>query len=78
MISIRTATEDDAEELLAIYAPSVKQTAITFEYDVPSKKDFKSRISHTLEKYPYLVAEEDGTEAKRHRQTALRQARGNT
>ena len=60
MISIRTATEDDAEELLAIYAPYVKQTAITFEYDVPSKKDFKSRISHTLEKYPYLVAEEDG------------------
>lgn len=48
MISIRTATEDDAEELLAIYAPYVKQTAITFEYDVPSKKDFKSRISHTL------------------------------
>ena len=60
MISIRTATEDDAEELLAIYAPYVKQTTITFEYDVPSKKDFKSRISHTLEKYPYLVAEEDG------------------
>lgn len=26
MISIRTATEDDAEELLAIYAPYVKQT----------------------------------------------------
>ena len=25
MISIRTATEDDAEELLAIYAPYVKQ-----------------------------------------------------
>ena len=28
MISIRTATEDDAEELLAIYAPSVEQTAL--------------------------------------------------
>ena len=42
MISIRTATEDDAEELLAIYAPYVKQTAITFEYDVPSKKDLKA------------------------------------
>lgn len=64
MISIRTATEDDAEELLAIYAPYVKQTAITFEYDVPSKKDFKSRISHTLEKYPYLVAEEDGKDSR--------------
>jgi len=60
MISIRTATEDDAEELLAIYAPYVKQTAITFEYDVPSEDEFRKRISHTLEKYPYLVAEENG------------------
>lgn len=57
MISIRTATEDDAEELLAIYAPYVKQTAITFEYDVPSRKILKAVFSHTLEKYPYLVAE---------------------
>lgn len=48
MISIRTATEDDAEELLAIYAPYVKQTAITFEYDVPSKKEFKSRIKDSV------------------------------
>ena len=46
MISIRTATEDDAEELLAIYAPYVKQTAITFEYDVPSKKDFLKAVSY--------------------------------
>ena len=60
MIEIHEAKEADAAGLLAIYAPYVKQTAITFEYDVPSKKDFKSRISHTLEKYPYLVAEEDG------------------
>ncbi len=60
MISIRTATEDDAEELLAIYAPYVEQTAITFEYDVPSEDEFRKRISHTLEKYPYLVAEENG------------------
>lgn len=60
MISIRTATEDDAEELLAIYAPYVEQIAITFEYDVPSEDEFRKRISHTLEKYPYLVAEENG------------------
>lgn len=60
MILIRTATEDDAEELLAIYAPYVEQTAITFEYDVPSEDEFRKRISHTLEKYPYLVAEENG------------------
>ena len=57
---IRKATENDAEALLKIYAPYVEHTAITFEYEVPSVEEFRSRIRHTLEKYPYLVAEEDG------------------
>lgn len=60
MIAIRTATPDDAAELLGIYAPYVIDTAITFEYDVPSEDEFRSRIERTLRKYPYLVAEMDG------------------
>lgn len=56
---IRIATREDAEELLAIYAPYVKKTAITFEYDVPSVEEFAGRIDHILSKYPYLVAEKD-------------------
>lgn len=59
-MQIRRATENDAEALLKIYAPYVEHTAITFEYEVPSVEEFRSRIRHTLEKYPYLVAEEDG------------------
>ena len=59
-IRIRPAKPEDAEKLLAIYAPYVEHTAITFEYEVPSVEEFRSRIRHTLEKYPYLVAEEDG------------------
>ncbi len=59
-LTIRTATEHDARALLAIYAPYVEQTAITFEYEVPSLDEFQSRIRHTLEKYPYLVAEKAG------------------
>lgn len=59
-IILRSATPDDAEQLLLIYAPYVTQTAITFEYDVPSVDEFRSRIEHTLQKYPYLVAEADG------------------
>ena len=47
--------------LLAIYAPYVRETAITFEYEVPSTEEFTRRITHTLEKYPYLVAEKDHT-----------------
>ena len=60
MMTIRTATIEDAADLLRIYAPYVEKTAITFEYDVPSVDEFRSRIEHTLEKYPYLVAEQDG------------------
>lgn len=59
-IHIRVASVDDAEALLAIYAPYVVKTAITFEYEVPSLDEFRGRICHTLQKYPYLVAEEKG------------------
>ena len=54
------ATVEDAEEILAIYAPYVRNTAITFEYDVPEIGEFRSRIESTLKNYPYLVAVEEG------------------
>lgn len=57
---IRIATEDDAEKLLKIYGYYVENTAITFEYDVPSVEEFQERIRRTLGKYPYLVSEQDG------------------
>ncbi len=57
-IRIRRATKDDAQALLEIYRPYVERTAITFEYDVPTLNEFRSRIESTLERYPYLVAEE--------------------
>ena len=59
-IQIRPAVPADAPALLAIYAPYVAQTAITFEYDVPTETEFACRIADTLKKYPYLVAEQDG------------------
>lgn len=59
-IRIRPATVQDAEEILGIYTPYVENTAITFEWDVPTIEDFRGRIAHTLEKYPYIVAEKDG------------------
>lgn len=55
-LSIRTAAVKDAPQLLAIYAPYVLSTPITFEIEVPSLEDFQERIRTTLEKYPYLVA----------------------
>ena len=59
-IVVRAATPVDAPALLAVYAPYVQQTAITFEYEVPTEAEFRSRIAHTLQKYPYLVAEQGG------------------
>lgn len=59
-IIIRTARTDDAKQLLDIYAPYVEKTAISFEYDVPSIEEFRTRIKNILQKYPYLVAEKDG------------------
>lgn len=61
-MKIRTATVKDAEKLLAIYTPYIKETAITFEYEVPNLEEFQKRIEQTLVRYPYLVAEtEEGT-----------------
>lgn len=62
-VTIRKATANDAAALLNIYEVYVRETAITFEYDVPSLEEFRSRIVHTLERYPYLVAEIDGAVA---------------
>lgn len=59
-IRIRPVTEGDAEELLAIYAPYVTETTVTYEYDAPSLEEFRGRIRNTLERYPYFVAVEDG------------------
>lgn len=57
---IRIATVADAPALLKIYTPYVMDTAITFEYEVPSLGEFRERIENTLLRYPYLVAEMDG------------------
>lgn len=58
-VSIRMATEADAEEIRTIYAPYVTDTAITFEYDIPSAAEVSRRIRSTLQRYPYLVALEE-------------------
>ena len=60
-IVTRSASVNDAEALLNIYAYYVKNTAITFEYDVPTLEEFKQRITNTLKKYPYLVVVKEGT-----------------
>ena len=60
MIAYRGATPADAERILEIYDPYVRNTAITFEYDTPSLEAFRRRMEKTLAGYPYLVALKDG------------------
>ena len=58
-MSIRPVRLSDAAALAAIYAPYVRDTAITFEEEVPDEAEFRRRIRHTTAVYPYLVWEEN-------------------
>ena len=57
---IRNVRLEDAPRLVEIYSYYVLNTAVSFEYDVPSVEDFVSRIKSITEKFPYLVCEVDG------------------
>ena len=46
--------------MLEIYRPYVENTPITFEYDVPSEKEFSERVADIQKKYPWIVYEEEG------------------
>ena len=39
-LKIRDATLDDAARLVEIYAPYITETAVSFEYEVPSVDSF--------------------------------------
>ena len=57
---IRFANEKDVKDIVEIYSYYVLNTAISFEYDVPSLEEFANRIRNIKDKYPYLVYEENG------------------
>ena len=60
MINIRKAILEDAERLVEIYSHYVLNTAVSFEYVVPTVAEFQERMKKIIGKYPYLVAEKDG------------------
>ena len=55
--SVRPATRDDAAAIHAIYAPFVRDTAVSFEADEPSVDEMAARIGAMP---TYLVHEVDG------------------
>ena len=57
---IREAQVEDAARLVEIYSYYITDTAVSFEYEVPTIDEFKERITKIKEKYPYIVCEKDG------------------
>jgi len=54
---VRPADEADAVAIAAIYAPYVRETAISFEIEPPSVATMARRIASTVETHPWLVAD---------------------
>ena len=59
-MSIRLAREEDLPAILSIYAPYVENTAISFEYTVPTMQEFTLRFQAITRQFPWLVWEENG------------------
>lgn len=57
MCIIRPIDQQDIQKILAIYQYYVENTAISFEYQVPSLSEFTSRVLTIQQKYPFLVLE---------------------
>ncbi len=58
MEKIRPATLNDAEAIRAIYSRYIS-TPITFEIEVPSLDEMRSRISEYSRSYPWIVMEKN-------------------
>lgn len=57
---IREAMVADVPGMLAIYEYYVKETAVSFEYEVPTVAEFTRRLEEHKAVYPWLVWEEEG------------------
>lgn len=57
---IRTARDEDAAAIHAIYAPSVSAGVATFETELPGVETMRERLRARLQHYPWLVWEDAG------------------
>jgi phosphinothricin acetyltransferase len=53
---VRDVAGGDAGAIAAIYAPYVRETAITFEIDPPGAAEMRARIEEVTAHFPWLVA----------------------
>ncbi|MBR5022516.1 MAG: N-acetyltransferase [Oscillospiraceae bacterium] len=59
-MAIRLAELQDLPRILEIYGPYVENTAVSFEYTVPTLEEFTQRFLKITAQFPWLVWEEDG------------------
>lgn len=57
---LRLAEEADVPGILEVYAPYIRDTVISFEYEVPSREAFLERFRGITTRFPWLVCEVDG------------------
>ena len=57
---IRCAELNDVQGILAIYAPFVAETPVSFETEIPTVSEMQDRILSILRELPYIVCEIDG------------------
>ncbi|MGH3940420.1 MAG: GNAT family N-acetyltransferase [Pseudonocardiaceae bacterium] len=57
--NVRDASERDAEACVAIYAPYVTDTAITFESDPPPPAEMAERIAVAMRTHAWVVLEDE-------------------
>lgn len=59
-LEYRLVELSDAKEILEVYAPYIKNTTITFEYEVVSIDEFTERIKNISSEFPYIVCIYEG------------------
>ena len=55
---IRLATPDDAKDVHDIYGTYVNEEHVTFTIDNPDIEDYCNKTIHTMEMYPFYIAED--------------------
>ena len=59
-MKVRIASPGDAGDMLDIYAPFVRGTAVTFENEALPVEDFARRVAEVIERFPWLACEDSG------------------
>jgi len=57
---VRVASPADAATLAEIYAPYVRDTAVSFEVDPPDQAEMRRRLERLLPRFPWLACERNG------------------